>query len=80
MASPDSRSQSGYYTMDAQAAVAALASDAFFPFDDCVEAAAAAGITPIMQPGGSVKDQLSIDACNRHGIPMVFPGHRHFQH
>src|SRR5699024_2856785 len=53
---------------------AALASDAFFPFDDCVEAAAAAGITSIMQPGGSVKDQLSIDACNRHGIAMVFTG------
>ena len=59
---------------------AALASDAFFPFDDCVEAAAAAGITSIMQPGGSVKDQLSIDACNRHGIAMVFTGDRHFKH
>lgn len=59
---------------------AALASDAFFPFDDCVEAAAAAGITSIMQPGGSVKDQLSIDACNRHGIVMVFTGDRHFKH
>ncbi len=59
---------------------AALASDAFFPFDDCVEAAAAAGITAIMQPGGSVKDQLSIDACNKHGVAMVFTGDRHFKH
>ncbi len=59
---------------------AVLASDAFFPFDDCVEAAAAAGIKAIMQPGGSIKDQLSIDACNRHGIAMVFNGDRHFKH
>ncbi|NLC44064.1 MAG: bifunctional phosphoribosylaminoimidazolecarboxamide formyltransferase/IMP cyclohydrolase, partial [Clostridiales bacterium] len=57
-----------------------LASDAFFPFDDCVEAAAKAGITAIIQPGGSVKDQESIDACNRHGISMVFTGMRHFKH
>ena len=59
---------------------AVLASDAFFPFDDCVEAAAKAGITAIIQPGGSIKDQLSIDACNRHGIAMVFTGMRHFKH
>lgn len=59
---------------------AVLASDAFFPFDDCVEAAAKAGITAIIQPGGSVKDQLSIDACNRHGITMLFTGMRHFKH
>jgi len=59
---------------------ACLASDAFFPFDDCVETAAAAGITAIIQPGGSINDQLSIDACNKHGIAMVFTGMRHFRH
>ena len=59
---------------------AVLASDAFFPFPDCVEEAAKAGITAIIQPGGSVNDQLSIDACNKHGIAMVFVGMRHFKH
>lgn len=59
---------------------ASLASDAFFPFPDCVEAAAAAGITAIIQPGGSMKDQESIDACNKYGITMVFTGMRHFKH
>ncbi|MGI6201714.1 MAG: bifunctional phosphoribosylaminoimidazolecarboxamide formyltransferase/IMP cyclohydrolase, partial [Christensenellales bacterium] len=59
---------------------AALASDAFFPFDDCVEAAAKAGISCIIQPGGSIRDQDSIDACNKHGIAMVFTGMRHFKH
>lgn len=59
---------------------AVMASDAFFPFPDCVEAAAAAGVTAIIQPGGSVKDQLSIDECNKHGIAMVFCGMRHFKH
>ena len=59
---------------------AVLASDAYFPFADCVEAAAAAGITAIIQPGGSVNDQASIDACNAHGIAMVFTGMRHFRH
>ena len=59
---------------------AALASDAYFPFADCVEAAAAAGIKAIIQPGGSVNDQASIDACNAHGIAMVFTGMRHFRH
>ena len=59
---------------------AVMASDAFFPFPDCVEAAAAAGITAIIQPGGSQKDQESIDACNKFGIAMVFTGMRHFKH
>lgn len=59
---------------------AVMASDAFFPFPDCVEAAAAAGITAIIQPGGSVKDQESVDACNKHGIAMLFTGTRHFKH
>jgi phosphoribosylaminoimidazolecarboxamide formyltransferase/IMP cyclohydrolase len=57
-----------------------LASDAFFPFPDCVEAAVAAGITAIIQPGGSMNDQASIDACNKHGIAMIFTGMRHFKH
>ena len=59
---------------------AVLASDAFFPFDDCVEAAHQGKIAAIMQPGGSRNDQLSIDACNRYGIAMVFTGDRHFKH
>lgn len=58
----------------------ALASDAFFPFSDCVEAAHKAGITAIIQPGGSVRDQESIDAANKFGIAMVFTGMRHFKH
>ena len=57
-----------------------LASDAFFPFDDCVKAAAAAGITAIIQPGGSIRDEDSIKACNEAGITMVFTGMRHFKH
>lgn len=59
---------------------AVLASDAFFPFPDCVELAAEAGISAIVQPGGSVKDQDSIDAANRLGICMVTTGIRHFKH
>jgi len=57
-----------------------MASDAFFPFNDIVEAAARAGIKAIIQPGGSVNDKLSIEACNKHGIAMVFTGTRHFKH
>lgn len=57
-----------------------MASDAFFPFSDCVEAAHAAGITAIIQPGGSVRDQESIDAANKYGMTMVFTGMRHFKH
>ena len=57
-----------------------MASDAFFPFPDCVEAAAAAGIAAIIHPGGSVNDQASIDACNKYGIAMVLSGKRHFKH
>jgi phosphoribosylaminoimidazolecarboxamide formyltransferase/IMP cyclohydrolase len=57
-----------------------LASDAFFPFADVVDAAAAAGIKSIIQPGGSVNDRLSIEACNKYGIAMVFTGTRHFKH
>ncbi|MDR1953292.1 MAG: bifunctional phosphoribosylaminoimidazolecarboxamide formyltransferase/IMP cyclohydrolase [Clostridiales Family XIII bacterium] len=57
-----------------------LASDAFFPFDDCVTAAAAAGITAIIQPGGSVRDEDSIKRANELGVAMVFTGVRHFKH
>lgn len=59
---------------------AVLASDAFFPFDDCVEAAHAAGITAIIQPGGSINDQISIDKCNEYDMAMLFTGMRHFKH
>jgi phosphoribosylaminoimidazolecarboxamide formyltransferase / IMP cyclohydrolase len=59
---------------------AVMASDAFFPFPDCVEIAAAAGIKAIVQPGGSLKDQLSIDAADQLNVSMVFSGARHFKH
>ncbi|WMJ86172.1 bifunctional phosphoribosylaminoimidazolecarboxamide formyltransferase/IMP cyclohydrolase [Anaerocolumna sp. MB42-C2] len=59
---------------------AALASDAYFPFDDSVEAAHQAGITAIIQPGGSIRDEDSIKKCNEYGIAMVFTGMRHFKH
>ena len=59
---------------------AVLASDAFFPFDDCVTFAKEAGITAIVQPGGSMRDQDSIDACNKFDMTMVFTGIRHFKH
>lgn len=57
-----------------------MASDAFFPFPDCVEIADKAGITSVIQPGGSIKDQLSVDYCNEHKISMVMTGTRHFKH
>ena len=57
-----------------------LASDAFFPFPDSIEAAAEAGIVAVVQPGGSRRDQEVIDACDKHGIPMVLTGRRHFKH
>jgi phosphoribosylaminoimidazolecarboxamide formyltransferase/IMP cyclohydrolase len=59
---------------------AVMASDAFFPFADSVEIAHKAGITAIIQPGGSVRDQDSIDYCRKHGLAMVFTGNRHFKH
>ncbi len=59
---------------------AVMASDAFFPFPDCVEIAGKAGITSVIQPGGSIKDQLSIDYCNENDISMVMTGTRHFKH
>jgi phosphoribosylaminoimidazolecarboxamide formyltransferase/IMP cyclohydrolase len=59
---------------------AVMASDAFFPFPDCVEIAHKAGITAVVQPGGSIKDKESIDYCNANGLSMVMTGVRHFKH
>ncbi|AMR34287.1 bifunctional phosphoribosylaminoimidazolecarboxamide formyltransferase/inosine monophosphate cyclohydrolase [Mucilaginibacter sp. PAMC 26640] len=59
---------------------AVMASDAFFPFPDCVEIAADAGISAVLQPGGSIKDQDSVNMCNQKGIAMVTTGVRHFKH
>ncbi|MEL7646530.1 MAG: bifunctional phosphoribosylaminoimidazolecarboxamide formyltransferase/IMP cyclohydrolase [Sedimentibacter sp.] len=59
---------------------AVMASDAYFPFSDCVEEAAKAGITAIIQPGGSVRDKDSVEACDNHNISMLFTGMRHFKH
>jgi phosphoribosylaminoimidazolecarboxamide formyltransferase/IMP cyclohydrolase len=59
---------------------AVLASDAFFPFDDSIHRAAEAGVSAIIQPGGSRRDDEVIAACNQHRIPMVFTGRRHFRH
>ena len=66
------------FNFDLNAAV--MASDAFFPFPDCVEIAHHAGITAVIQPGGSIKDQLSIDYCNENKVAMVFTKTRHFKH
>ena len=57
-----------------------MGSDAFFPFPDSIEKAAAAGVAAVIQPGGSVKDQEAIAACNRHRMAMIFTGRRHFKH
>jgi phosphoribosylaminoimidazolecarboxamide formyltransferase/IMP cyclohydrolase len=57
-----------------------LASDAFFPFADSVEMAAKAGVTAIIQPGGSIRDGEVIKAANKSGIAMIFTGQRHFRH
>ena len=59
---------------------AVMASDAFFPFPDCVEIAHKAGVTAIIQPGGSIKDKDSIEYCNANQVAMVFTGVRHFKH
>jgi phosphoribosylaminoimidazolecarboxamide formyltransferase/IMP cyclohydrolase len=66
------------FGFDLQGAV--MASDAFFPFPDCVEIAHKAGVTAVIQPGGSVKDELSIEYCNRNNVAMVMTGIRHFKH
>jgi phosphoribosylaminoimidazolecarboxamide formyltransferase/IMP cyclohydrolase len=57
-----------------------LASDAFFPFEDSVQQAAAAGIIALIQPGGSKRDPEVIAACDAHGLPVIFTGTRHFRH
>lgn len=57
-----------------------MASDAFFPFPDCVEIAHNAGITAVIQPGGSVRDNLTQDYCEQHKIAMAVTGNRHFKH
>ena len=59
---------------------AVMASDAFFPFPDCVQIAKKAGVTAVIQPGGSIKDELSINYCNENKVAMVFTGTRHFKH
>lgn len=71
-------SKARHFGFDLQGAV--MASDAFFPFPDCVQIAHEAGITAVVQPGGSVKDQESIDYCNAHGVAMAVTGVRHFKH
>jgi len=70
--------KAGSFGFDLHGAV--MASDAFFPFPDCVEIAGAAGIRAVVQPGGSIKDQDSINACDERGMAMVLTGVRHFKH
>lgn len=70
--------KAGSFGFDLQGAV--MASDAFFPFPDCVEIAGRAGITAVVQPGGSVRDDQSVAYCNAHGMSMVKTGTRHFKH
>lgn len=70
--------KAGQFGFDTKGAV--MASDAFFPFPDCVEIAFNAGIRSVIQPGGSIKDQLSIDFCDEHGMSMTMTGIRHFKH
>lgn len=70
--------KAGHFNFELEGAV--MASDAFFPFPDCVEIAHKAGIAAVIQPGGSIKDQLSIDYCNENGLSMVMTGTRHFKH
>ena len=70
--------KASYFNFDLTNAV--MASDAFFPFPDCVEIAKNAGVNAVIQPGGSIKDQLSIDYCNNNKMSMIFTGTRHFKH
>ncbi|MCQ2224673.1 MAG: bifunctional phosphoribosylaminoimidazolecarboxamide formyltransferase/IMP cyclohydrolase [Paludibacteraceae bacterium] len=70
--------KAGTFNFDLNGAV--MASDAFFPFPDCVEIAKNAGVTAVVQPGGSIKDQESVDYCNNNGVAMVMTGFRHFKH
>ena len=66
------------FDFDLQGAV--MASDAFFPFADCVEIAHEAGVTAVIQPGGSVRDNDSVEYCDKNGMAMVMTGIRHFKH
>jgi phosphoribosylaminoimidazolecarboxamide formyltransferase/IMP cyclohydrolase len=70
--------KAGQFGFDLQGAV--MASDAFFPFNDCVSIAQAAGITAVIQPGGSIRDNDSIQYCREHDMAMVLTGTRHFLH
>lgn len=70
--------KAGSFNMDLQGAV--MASDAFFPFPDCVEIADKAGITAVIQPGGSIRDNETVEYCEKHGVAMVTTGVRHFKH
>lgn len=70
--------KAGAFGLELEGAV--MASDAFFPFPDCVEIGHEAGISAVIQPGGSVRDQESIDHCDQYGMAMVMTGHRHFKH
>jgi len=70
--------KAGSFGFDLKGSV--MASDAFFPFPDCVEIAGNAGVTAVVQPGGSVNDKLSVEYCNEHNISMVMTGVRHFKH
>ncbi|MBL7954325.1 MAG: bifunctional phosphoribosylaminoimidazolecarboxamide formyltransferase/IMP cyclohydrolase PurH, partial [Flavobacteriales bacterium] len=70
--------KAGKFSFDLRGAV--MASDAFFPFPDCVEIAHKAGISAVVHPGGSIRDQDSIDFCNTHGMAMAITGTRHFKH
>ena len=74
------RAEEACERMGVEAGGFACASDAFFPFRDNVDVLAAHGVTAIIQPGGSVRDDESIQACDDHGIAMVFTGTRHFRH
>jgi phosphoribosylaminoimidazolecarboxamide formyltransferase/IMP cyclohydrolase len=66
------------FELDTKGAV--MASDAFFPFSDSVQLAHEAGVTAVVQPGGSIRDQDSVDYCDAHGLAMVMTGVRHFKH
>ncbi|MPN28844.1 Bifunctional purine biosynthesis protein PurH [bioreactor metagenome] len=70
--------KAGAFKFDLNGAV--MASDAFFPFPDCVEIASKAGISAVIQPGGSINDKNSIESCNNNGLSMVTTGFRHFKH
>jgi phosphoribosylaminoimidazolecarboxamide formyltransferase/IMP cyclohydrolase len=63
-----------------RAKTAVMASDAYFPFPDGIQAAATAGVTAIIQPGGSIRDEMAIELADRHHMAMVFTGRRHFRH